>query len=114
LSDFARRRPGVFLAGAALAGVVAGRLTRGLIAEAKDNAAPATGTSSADFAATGPSSVDYAATDYSTAGYTEPASYATEPAQGGRYGDLASEQQVVGYGVDGPPAVGGYQGDVVR
>jgi hypothetical protein len=31
LRDFARRRPGTFLLGAALAGVVAGRLTRGVV-----------------------------------------------------------------------------------
>jgi hypothetical protein len=107
LSDFARRRPGVFLVGAALAGVVAGRLTRGLVAEAKDKAAESTDSA--------PTSV---AGNYQAAGYTDPvpaASYATEtPVQGGRYGDLASEEQVVGYGVDGPTAVSGYQGDVVR
>jgi hypothetical protein len=34
---FARRRPGVFLAGAALAGVLAGRLTRGVVAEVKQD-----------------------------------------------------------------------------
>ncbi|MDT7726120.1 MAG: hypothetical protein QOI21_2696 [Actinomycetota bacterium] len=34
---FARRRPGVFLAGAAVAGVLAGRLTRGVVAEAKQD-----------------------------------------------------------------------------
>ena len=33
LADFARRRPGVFLLGAGLLGVVAGRLTRGLRAD---------------------------------------------------------------------------------
>jgi hypothetical protein len=34
---FARRRPGVFLAGAAVAGVLAGRLTRGVVAEVKQD-----------------------------------------------------------------------------
>jgi hypothetical protein len=34
---FARRKPGVFLAGAALAGVVVGRLTRGVIAAQSDS-----------------------------------------------------------------------------
>jgi hypothetical protein len=34
---FARRKPGVFLMGAALAGVVAGRLTRGIAAAQSDN-----------------------------------------------------------------------------
>jgi hypothetical protein len=37
---FARRRPGVFLAGAALAGVVVGRLTRGAIAAQSDSSSP--------------------------------------------------------------------------
>jgi hypothetical protein len=35
--SFARRKPGVFLAGAALAGVVVGRLTRGVIAAQSDS-----------------------------------------------------------------------------
>jgi hypothetical protein len=34
---FARRRPGMFLAGAAIAGVLAGRLTRGAVAAASDD-----------------------------------------------------------------------------
>lgn len=37
---FARRKPGMFLAGAALAGVVVGRLTRGAIAAKSDSASP--------------------------------------------------------------------------
>ena len=37
---FARRKPGVFLAGAALAGVVVGRLTRGAIAAQSDSSSP--------------------------------------------------------------------------
>jgi F0F1-type ATP synthase membrane subunit b/b' len=36
LRNFARRRPGVFLLGAAVAGVVAGRLTTGVVAAHKD------------------------------------------------------------------------------
>ncbi|HET9140956.1 hypothetical protein [Actinophytocola sp.] len=35
--SFARRRPGVFLAGAAVAGLLAGRLTRNIAASAKDS-----------------------------------------------------------------------------
>jgi hypothetical protein len=38
---FARRKPGVFLAGAALAGVVVGRLTRGVIAAESESSSPA-------------------------------------------------------------------------
>jgi hypothetical protein len=37
LRDFARRRPGVFLAGAVALGVVAGRLTRGVVAVHSDD-----------------------------------------------------------------------------
>jgi hypothetical protein len=47
---FARRRPGMFLAGAALAGVLAGRLTRGVVAAKSDedaDAAPDRGMSDA-------------------------------------------------------------------
>jgi len=36
VEDFARRRPGMFLAGAALLGIVAGRLTRGIAAGSPD------------------------------------------------------------------------------
>lgn len=38
LRGFARRRPGAFLAGAAVVGLLAGRLTRGGVEEARDNA----------------------------------------------------------------------------
>jgi hypothetical protein len=38
--NFARRRPGAFLAGAVVAGVVAGRLTRGATATAQSSSAP--------------------------------------------------------------------------
>jgi hypothetical protein len=41
--DFARRRPGVFLASAAAAGLVAGRLTRGATAAARSGSQPAGG-----------------------------------------------------------------------
>lgn len=37
VKDFARNRPGTFIAVAAIAGVVAGRLTRSLVSEAKDS-----------------------------------------------------------------------------
>jgi hypothetical protein len=41
VQSFARRRPGVFLALAAAAGLVAGRLTRGIKAASSDGPAPA-------------------------------------------------------------------------
>ncbi|MPZ81878.1 MAG: hypothetical protein GEV28_16390 [Actinophytocola sp.] len=37
---FARRKPGMFLAGAAVAGVLIGRLTRGAVAAARDDSSP--------------------------------------------------------------------------
>ncbi len=40
---FARRKPGVFLAGAAVAGVLAGRLTRGVVAAQSDSGSSGTG-----------------------------------------------------------------------
>jgi hypothetical protein len=42
LRRWARSRPGAFLAGAALAGVLAGRLTRGVVAASSSDAEPAT------------------------------------------------------------------------
>ncbi|MGD8167266.1 hypothetical protein ACEXOS_008575 [Herbiconiux sp. P16] len=46
LKSFARRRPGMFIAGAAVAGVLAGRLTRALASEAKDESDSAASASS--------------------------------------------------------------------
>lgn len=46
VKGFARRRPGVFIAIAAVAGVVAGRLTRSVIAEAKESSDTDTDTTS--------------------------------------------------------------------
>ncbi len=100
LSSFARRRPGAFLVGAAVAGVVVGRLTRNLAAEAKDEAAPSTtGTSY------GSLDSGYAQSTYDTTPtYTDAA-----PVQSGRYGDLASDERVVGYDAPAPT-----YGDVTR
>ena len=80
LRNFTRRKPGLFIPGAALAGVVAGRLTTGVVAAHKDSgssgssggttayaqqAAPATPT----YAQEGYAGTNYA-TDTTTAGYT--------------------------------------------
>ena len=52
VTSFARRRPGAFLLGAALAGLVAGRMTRGLAADSGQPSGPSTGSrSTAGFAA---------------------------------------------------------------
>jgi len=72
VKSFARRRPGVFIAVAAVAGVVAGRLTRSVIAEAKessDSGSTANGTPAGVRSQTG--------TDYGV-GTTAGAEYGTE------------------------------------
>jgi hypothetical protein len=71
---FARRRPGVFLAGAAVAGVLAGRLTRGVIAEVKqDSGAPGGGPAHA--------SGSSGASGASLPSYPEPQHLAAPPAR---------------------------------
>jgi hypothetical protein len=79
LRDFARRKPGVFMLGAAVAGIVAGRLTTGVVAAHKDQG---NSSSSGNAGTTGyaqPAVPTYAeegyagtnyATDTTTAGYT--------------------------------------------
>jgi hypothetical protein len=67
LRSFARRRPAVFLGAAALAGVVTGRLTRGFVANKKDEAQPSALTSSYSSTPDYSTTTDYATTtDYST------------------------------------------------
>jgi len=68
LRSFARRRPGVFLGASALAGAVLGRLTRGLVANAKDEAQPALGSGYS-------STSGYSA----TSGYPATAGYSSAP-----------------------------------
>jgi hypothetical protein len=96
---FARRKPGVFLLGAAVAGVVAGRLTTGVVAAHKDSSPSngsqqLTGTGStypAEPYATGTNYVaDTPATGYATTGYATtgttgsvpPPPYGTVPPEG--------------------------------
>jgi hypothetical protein len=86
LRDFARRKPGVFMLGAALAGVVAGRLTTGVVAAHKD-ASSSSSTGTTEYSGTSgyaaqpavPAVPTYAeegyagtnyATDTTTSGYT--------------------------------------------
>ncbi|WP_448613795.1 hypothetical protein [Modestobacter sp. URMC 112] len=78
LRNFARRKPGVFMLGAALAGVVAGRLTTGVVAAHKDSGPSSTGTTgyaqpavpaTPTYAQEGYAGTNYA-TDTTTAGYT--------------------------------------------
>jgi hypothetical protein len=66
--SFARRRPAVFLGASALAGVIVGRLTRGFVANAKDEKAPALESSytstTTDYAAAPQYSVESGGTPY--------------------------------------------------
>jgi hypothetical protein len=71
LRNFARRKPGVFLLGAALAGVVAGRLTTGVVAAHKDESSSGTtgtGGYAQPVAASVPTYAEegYAGTNYAT------------------------------------------------
>jgi hypothetical protein len=91
--SFARRRPGAFLLGAAIAGVVVGRLTRGAVDAARDDSRPvpqrgygsqyaAPGHTAPGYTPgyTAPSTPGYAAPGYTETGYTEPAvPYGTPP-----------------------------------
>lgn len=62
VKQFARQRPGTFLAAAAVIGLVGGRLSRGLVADHQDQADTATPTGAGDSATT--------PVDHSTAGYS--------------------------------------------
>jgi len=92
--NLARRRPAAFLVGSALAGVLVGRLTRNVAAEAKDAkqaqavqssstyaTTPATGTGTGTYATAGYESGSYDAGTYTTGsydqGYTTPATGTT-------------------------------------
>ena len=80
VTDFARRRPGTFLAIAAGAGLVAGRLTRGAISEARsDSDSAATDPTTGPTFGTGPAPVA-GTTGAPVAGYAPPTPTPTEPA----------------------------------
>jgi hypothetical protein len=96
---FARRKPGVFMLGAAVAGIVAGRLTTGVVAAHKDASTSGTGTQqlagtgspyAAESYSTGTNYVaDTQATGYASSGYTTgttgsvpPPPYGTVPPEG--------------------------------
>jgi hypothetical protein len=83
LRGFARRKPGVFLLGAALAGVVAGRLTTGVVAAHKDSSPAGTGGTSQLPAAAPSAQEGYASTNYAAEaapGYSTTSGY--DPAPG--------------------------------
>lgn len=80
VKTFARQRPGIFLAVAAGAGLLAGRLTRGLVAEAHDQAAPS---SAAGISQSRPGSGDDQQIAAGNAGYPASASSAAGTDAGG-------------------------------
>lgn len=115
---FARQRPGLFLAGSAVAGLLVGRLTRGVVASQSDSidsprrtavdtgtsrhalSAPATDHTGADYSTTDYRSTDYATTTTATGGYTSGyttggAGYDTGAAAG--YGQDSGWQTDPGY-----------------
>lgn len=87
---FARRRPGTFLAIAAVGGLAAGRLTRGLAASAKDGSGTG-GSTGNGWAATGPGY----GTDHSAG-----TGYGTDPGYGAGYGSGTATG--AGYGAGMP------------
>jgi hypothetical protein len=107
---FARRKPGMFLLGAAVAGVVAGRLTSGVKAAHSDTGQPGGYTTPrSNYVDPAPTYSEYSTSDYSTADYpttgTTTGTYAgTGAATGGAplppppYGTVPPEGSVV------PPA----------
>ncbi len=86
--SFARRRPGTFLIGAAVAGVVAGRLTTGVVASHKDSSSGGT----AQLPVATPS---YAEEGYASTTYTTPATPAYETTTG--YETTAGYEGTSGY-----------------
>ncbi|QGQ19823.1 hypothetical protein GC089_12115 [Cellulomonas sp. JZ18] len=102
VSDFARRRPGVFLAVAAGAGLLAGRLTRGLSAAASDEGTsggasqiPDTGVSGTTGAVGGTSAGYATGAGYAGAGL---AGTAASGGTGAAYGDTGTAYGDTGLG----------------
>ena len=108
LRNFARRRPVVFLTGAALAGVVVGRLSRNLASEAHDNKVAAeTPALPASTYASGYDTGSYTTGGYETGTYaTEAPTYATDAPVGG-YESTTTYDDTVTYGDTG-------RGDLTR
>lgn len=107
LRSLARRRPGAFLLGAALTGVLAGRLTRGVVAV--NTADPSAGSQQVN--ATPPAAPGQQAWPAAQT-WSAPHSWpATEPVPGSQYATASpyAETQAVGYGMaPTDPTVEGY------
>jgi len=82
--SFARRKPGTFLLGAALAGVLAGRLTSGVKAVHSNGSATTGGSQyQTDYTQTGYTQTDYVAPAPAYTGYAETTTYETTTGYGG-------------------------------
>jgi hypothetical protein len=104
--DFARRRPGTFLAAAAVVGLIGGRLTRGLTAGSSSSSS--TGSSRAALSGTGTTGLGYAAPVSTTSTYgADPVAY-TEPRS--TYGTEGFEGSQGGAGAYDVGGVGDLQG----
>jgi hypothetical protein len=117
--DFARRRPGAFLAGAAVLGILGGRLTRGLTADSS-TAGGAQGSTargsypaaSGAYAGTGSAGVY---SDTATAGaYSDTATAGaySDTATAGAYGDTATTDYYAGGGSSYSSGAGGTDSDL--
>ncbi len=116
--NFARRRPVAFLTGAALAGIVVGRLSRSLASEAHDNKVAAETPTLPASTGTYAAGSGYGAGSYSTGGYetgayaaagtyvTDAPSYATDAPVGG-YDETVGYDDTVSYVEPG-------RGDITR
>ena len=82
--DFARRKPGLFLLGAAAAGVLAGRLTSGVRAAHSDSSGNGSGPrSQTNYVDPAPTYSDYTTPDYAAPDYTP--GYTAAPTTGSEY-----------------------------
>jgi hypothetical protein len=97
LRRFARQKPGTFILGALAAGVVAGRLTRGVVAAHKDD--------SGDSGSSGSHAAGLTSED-SQQGYAPTASYGTTEGYGDAGGYSAGDAG--GYAAQGSGTTGGY------
>jgi hypothetical protein len=100
LRSLARRRPGAFLVGAALAGVVAGRLTRGVVAGQAEDTDSSSTADTADTLEAAPEPGLHRTSDYATA-----VAPPNDPAGPSTY-DPADPAPPPGYEPVAPPAYG--------
>ncbi|MEV4639897.1 hypothetical protein AB0J80_21375 [Actinoplanes sp. NPDC049548] len=103
VTDFARRRPGAFLATALAAGFVVGRLGKGVVKAGDDDGKPA----SDAFVSRTPDTPSYGTESYGTTGYTPASTYGTGTTYGSstQYAATGTGTPVVadnGYATDLP------------